>query len=48
MDPISLVDLKKEKCPRISGEDLLMLLSLKESHPNEPYLIVIDVRNREE
>lgn len=46
MEPIDLVDLKKEKCPRISGEDLITLMSWND--PKTSSVVVIDVRNKEE
>jgi hypothetical protein len=48
MEAISLEDLKKEKCPRISGEDVLRLLKAQGSSNNKPKLIVVDVRSKEE
>ena len=48
MEAISLIDLKREKCPRISGEDVLRLLKSKAPPLNKPKLIVVDVRNKEE
>jgi len=60
MEPISLEELKQEKCPRISGEDFLQLLDLNGttySHNNNNNnnstkftgkMIAVDVRNHEE
>jgi hypothetical protein len=48
MDPIPLPELKKERCPRISGEDFLELLDLNKTKFQKPKMLVIDVRNAEE
>ena len=58
MEPISLHDLKKEKCARISAEDLIELCELAGSSPtksptkstrsSKPKLLVIDIRPQEE
>ena len=48
MEAISLSDLKKEKCARISGEDFLYLLDLNKTRFPKPKVLVIDVRNHEE
>jgi hypothetical protein len=48
MDPISLNELKAEKCVRISGDDFLDLLDLNRTKFQKPKIIVIDVRNPEE
>jgi TBC domain-containing protein kinase-like protein len=48
MEAIPLPDLKKEKCPRISGEDFLALLDLNKTRFSRPKIIVVDVRNYED
>ncbi|CAG7834345.1 unnamed protein product [Allacma fusca] len=48
MEAIPLADLKKEKCPRISGEDFLALLDLNKTRFNKPKMVVVDVRNYED
>ena len=59
MEPISIDDLKREKCPRISAEDLIELGELrgaarhtksptKRKQSSKPLLLAIDVRSEEE
>jgi hypothetical protein len=58
MEPLKLDELKSEKCPRISAEDLMELgefsgngnsRSPTKKKPNtKPLLLVIDVRSPEE
>jgi len=60
MDGISLEDLKQERCPRISADDLIKLCELhiigsspgsspsKWSRADKPPLVVIDIRPQEE
>jgi len=48
MDPISLHDLKNEKCSRISGEDFMELLDMHKCKYAKPKMVVVDVRNHED
>ena len=58
MEPISLEELKSEKCPRISAEDLIELGELsgnlstrsptKKRANSKPMLMMIDVRSPDE
>ena len=58
MEAISLEELKSEKSPRISAEDLIELCELvgptitrspsKKSAKSKPKILIIDVRSREE
>ncbi|KAK3099167.1 hypothetical protein FSP39_000436 [Pinctada imbricata] len=58
MEPIPVEELKTEKCPRISAEDLIELGELsgpshtksptKRKQNSKPMLLVIDVRNQED
>ena len=58
MEPVPLDELKTEKCPRISAEDLIELCELagpsptrsptKKSQSGIPRLLVIDVRSQDE
>ncbi|KAK6172384.1 hypothetical protein SNE40_016044 [Patella caerulea] len=58
MEPISIEELKSEKCPRISAEDLIELGELagprntksptKKKQSGKPMILVIDVRNNDE
>lgn len=45
MDPIELMDLKSERCPRISAEDLIELLDLNRKRFARPKVVVVDVRS---
>jgi len=45
MDPIELMHLKSERCPRISAEDLIELLDLNRKRFARPKVIVVDVRS---
>lgn len=59
-DPISLVELKKEKLPRICSQDLLELLEFRKPSPSsspskvagsdssKPKMLLIDIRNSDE
>ena len=58
METVSLEELKSEKSPRISAEDLIELCELagptitrspsKKSAKSKPKILIIDVRSREE
>ena len=58
MEPITLEELKSEKCPRISAEDLIELGELSGNHPtrsptkkkanSKPMLMIVDVRSPDE
>lgn len=48
MDGVSLPELKREKCPRVCGADLLELLAHKRSHSGRAKVLVVDVRSPEE
>ena len=58
MDPLTLDELKSEKCPRISAEDLIELAELrgtafstsptKKRQTGKPAILIIDVRMMEE
>lgn len=57
-EPLSLEELKSERCPRISAEDLLELCGLKgiensksptkKSKSSKPIILIIDIRNSED
>ena len=58
MEPLTIEELKTEKCPRISAEDMIELSELRgHSHSRsptkanklaKPKLLIIDVRSQEE
>lgn len=58
MEPLTIEELKSEKCPRISADDLIMLSELRGHSPGrspakrnksaKPKLLIIDVRSPEE
>ena len=58
MEPIPLDELKSEKCPRISAEDLIELGELmgtspsrsptKRSKASKPKIVIVDVRTSDE
>ncbi|XP_068249818.1 TBC domain-containing protein kinase-like protein [Palaemon carinicauda] len=48
MEAVNLSDLKKERCPRICGADVLELLAHKRSRSGRAKVLVVDVRSAEE
>ena len=47
MDPITIAELKAERCPRLSAEDLIELIDLSGTKFARPKIIVVDVRSAE-
>lgn len=48
MDAVSVAELKREKCPRVCGADLLELLAQKKSRSGRAKVLVVDVRSSDE
>ena len=45
MEPLSLAQLRAERCPQISAEDLIELLDLNGTKFARPKIVVVDVRS---
>ncbi|KAG7175816.1 TBC domain-containing protein kinase-like protein-like [Homarus americanus] len=48
MDAVPVVELKREKCPRACGADLLELLAHKRSRSGRAKVLVVDIRSPDE
>lgn len=48
MTPLTVAELQKEFCPRISAANLLELLDIKQTKFSRPKVVTVDIRPPEE